>query len=94
MGAGNLKDKTVKKIACRDCQFFVKMPSGGPKVGQCRFSPPTPMILGMRQVPGLTGIPGANGGVEPVIGSQFPPVAEDTWCGCFRPAHIEQDTHQ
>lgn len=73
------------QIACRECQFFVKTPAAGAKAGQCRFSPPTPMVLGMRQLPGLTGIPGAGGGVEPLIGSQFPPVAEDTWCGCFRP---------
>lgn len=71
-------------VNCGNCHFFIKV-AGQVKGGQCRFSPPTPMVIGARQVPGLTGFPGASGGIEPVIASQFPPVAEDTWCGCFRP---------
>lgn len=69
--------------SCGNCVFFFKV-VGQPKGGQCRFSPPTPMVIGARQVPGLTGLPGAAGGIEPVIASQFPPVTEDAWCGCFR----------
>lgn len=70
------------KVSCSNCQFFTRTQ---PKGGECHFSPPTVLILGMQQVQGLVGLPGANG-VQPVVGSHFPPVADTTFCGCFRPA--------
>lgn len=81
------------KPRCGDCLFFMPVPetAGQPSGGACHFSPPTPLVIGMQQVPG-TLVRAQGPQVQPVIASQFPPVPADAWCGCFRPTQqVVQD---
>lgn len=77
---------------CGSCLYFTSQAGVPGNGGVCRFSPPTPMIVGMQQTPALVGLPG-GGGVQPVLGSHFPPVRADQWCGCYRarPAEVDPD---
>ena len=69
-------------LNCATCFFFEKHPDARAAGGLCHFAPPTPMIIGMQQVAGL--VHNGQPNVQPVVGSQFPPVQPDAWCGCWR----------
>lgn len=69
---------------CGNCRYWRARLEGSSE-GACHFAPPTPMIIGMSMPAGgmkLAGIP--QQAPQPIVGSQFPPVGMDSWCGCYR----------
>lgn len=75
---------------CGNCRVWLSVP--GTDQGVCRFAPPTPFLLGIRQKP--AGIMNAGGQAqgEPLMGAAFPTTAMGNWCGCWspNPALVEQ----
>lgn len=67
-----------KSPSCANCKFFSLNDVGEPEGGQCRYSPPVPMLL--PQAPTLV----RAGGIG--VAGIFPPVSPDTYCFKHEPA--------
>lgn len=68
--------------ACKTCAAFSRMAPGSVN-GMCRARSPVPVLLGMQQLPPVSGlVRGMNGhqAAQPIVQAFFPPVHEDCWC--------------
>lgn len=73
--------KPTSKDMCSNCTAFVMDP-GRADQGVCRARPPTPLVLGMQQMPGNVIAHRGQGGpaVMPIIQGVFPPMKATSWC--------------
>lgn len=62
--------KTGTVEGCGNCRFYLDDPMS--KGGVCRRLPPVPVMLGLKNGPN---------GVYPEVGTCWPEVMRDRWCG-------------
>jgi len=68
--------------SCKTCMAFCPLQAGS-KHGYCRARSPVPVLLGMQQMPQVSGLIGGMNGAQmaqPVVQGFFPPVDQDCWC--------------
>jgi hypothetical protein len=70
------------KAACGHCNAWLAQ---GGKAGVCRARPPQALLAGMKQSPGLAGIPG-SARAEPMVLTVFPQMKDTGWCRDWEPS--------
>lgn len=65
-------------IVCGNCAYFKPTQAEN---GECRFAPPTPILIGMQQVNALH-VRGPQ--AAPIVAGFFAPTQAQNWCGCHR----------